>query len=464
MENTNRYVIMKTLLTPLVFLVFVIPLTTPLMSAQPTNAELLSELQQLRERVSELESLIIHRTETAPIPQEAVPQKSREPVQPGSSGKTQEREVLIPGNVNSKFGMELYGYIKLDAMAHGQDVFVDAVPFWVRQSNGSNDDGQFNMTAKETRLGAKLRGPDFGEGKVTGLAEFDFYGDFSATSGRHAYQMRSRQLYLQYSQDDWSLLAGKTWETYLTTFPQTLNFTYYNLLGQLGLRKNQIRLTKNIKIDEASSFIVKAALAESVGGLHGGDLDGDGIDDGAESNRPSFEYALTYVTPVLNDEPAKFSFSGFVGQETADTNGDGSDQDFDTYAVIGGLEFPLTDQFTLKGSIWTGTNLDGAWGGIGQGINTTTHDTIDACGGWAQLGFQATDKLKLNLGYSIDNPKDDDLPAGGRSENSSYLINALYSFTPSFILGFEYMHLETGYKGAADEETDFIQSSLIFKF
>lgn len=369
---------------------------------------------------------------------------------------------VAPGKVDvtSKFGIELYGYIKVDGVYTSQDVFTDTVPFYVRPSNGSNDDYQFNMSAKETRFGAKLNGPEFGGGKLTGLAEFDFYGDFAEVGNRSAYKLRTRQLYINYDYEEWGVLAGKTWQTYISTFPQTINFTYYNLMGQLGMRNTQIRLTREQKIDDDSNLTLKVAFAETAGN----DLDGDLINDGAESDIPTVEYLATYSVPVLTDKPAEFSFSGFYGRERADVNADGHDQDFNAYAVIGGLTFPLTDQLTLKGTIWTGTNLDAAWGGIGQGINPTTGETIDATGGWVQLGYQATEKLKFNLGYSIDDPKDSDLNAGNRSFNTSYLVNAFYSFTPSFILGLEYMRLETGYKDRSDEATNWLQSSLIFKF
>lgn len=370
----------------------------------------------------------------------------------------------VESSVTSKYGIDFYGYIKADGVYTSQDVVTDTVPFYVRPGNGSNGDYQFNMSAKESRLGAKLGGPEFGGGKLTGLVEVDFYGDFADVNSRHAYKLRTRQLYLRYGNEDWNLLAGKTWETYMATFPQTLNFSYYNLMGQLGLRKTQVRLTKNQQVGEDQNLTLKVALAEPVGGLHGADLDEDLVDDGAESDMPTLEYQVSYTAPVMTEKPSQFSLSGFYGRETADTSGDGSDQDFDSYAIIGGLTFPLTDKLALKGTLWTGTNLDGAWGGIGQGINALTGETIDSVGGWIQLGYQATEKLKFNIGYSMDNPKDSDLNVGDRSDNSSYLVNAFYSFIPEFILGLEYMRLETGYKGEADEATDWLQTSLIFKF
>jgi len=366
--------------------------------------------------------------------------------------------------VTSKFGAEFYGYLKTDVIFTSQDVSLDTVPLFVRQRNGSNDDGQFNMSAKESRFGAKLKGPDIGSGALTGLVEFDFYGDFSDISARHAYKLRSRQLYVNYGNEDWSILAGKSWETYLSVFPQLVNFSSYNLMGQLGMRKEQLRFTKNYTIDEQSKITVKVALAEPLGGIHGGDLDEDGVDDGAESDLPNFEYLIAYSLPMLTDQPSTFALSGFYGEEKTGTTQLGADKKFESYAFIAGLTFPITEKLLLKGTLWTGTNLDAAWGGIGQGINLLKGETIDATGGWAQLGYQATDKLKLNLGYSFDDPQDSDLNIGDRSKNSSFLVNGFYSFSPNFILGFEYMRLETGYYGEKDEAADWLQSSLIYKF
>jgi hypothetical protein len=79
-------------------------------------------------------------------------------------------EYEMTSGLKTKF----YGYIKLD-MSYDTGL-IDTGDFarWVNP--GEAKDGQFDMTARQTRFGWKFAEPGL-EGKtVTGRIEFDFYG------------------------------------------------------------------------------------------------------------------------------------------------------------------------------------------------------------------------------------------------------------------------------------------------
>ena len=191
--------------------------------------------------------------------------------------------------VSSKYGLSFYGYFKLDGFYDSGLPSHQEIPFWVRPETAYNQ-GSFDMTAKETRLGMNFSGPTVSGGKLGGKIELDFFGKIntpSDVSTNHAFQPRSRHAYLNWDFGDWSLLAGQTWEPYLLIFPQTVNFGYNNFMGQLGLRKTQLRLTRKI-----GNWELTGAIIEPVGGIHGADLDGDQQDDAADSSFPTMSGKL----------------------------------------------------------------------------------------------------------------------------------------------------------------------------
>lgn len=360
--------------------------------------------------------------------------------------------------VQSKYGLDFYGYFKLDAFYDSDVLSHQEIPFWAIP-NSEYSDGVFDMTAKETRLGLNFGGPEVSGGKVSGKLEFDFYGRInsgSSLSTNHAFQMRSRHAYLNWDFGEWSLLAGQTWEPYLIVFPKTVNFTYNNFVGQLGLRKSQLRLTRKVN----SNLEVVGAILEPVGGVHGADVDGDLQDDGANSGMPVFSGKVVYKTTALTEKPATFGASFVYGQEVFDL----FSKTYDSWAVVGAFSLPLTDQVTWSSSFYKGANVDSFWGGIGQGINHSLRREIGSVGGWTELRYQPNSEWMFNLGWAMDNPDDEDLWSGARTKNQHLRVNMFYNFSSSLVWGLEYLNIETGYKNAAKATGNRVQSSIIFKF
>lgn len=427
---------------------------TQALPAEPSNAELLAEIQALRARLVELENRIL---------EEPAKERAAPAVAPQSAPKSEGVAVNPPAKLpekSSSITYDFYGYVKVDASYQTQNTNLAEIPFWVlpEMTSPSNADGQTNFTAKESRLGVNITGPAYAGGVVKAKFEADFYGNF-ALNNHHAYQPRTRHIYTEWSNGKWSVLAGKTWETYLSVFPQTVNFTAYNLQGQLGLRRAQIRVTRALEIGDDQMLTLKLALSEPLGQLHGGDLDVDGIDDGAESGLPNFEYNLEYKRPGL-----RLALSGFAGRESLDTTPTVMGGDYDSWALILGGEWELHRVLSLRGSIWTGSNLDSAWGGVNQGINVIQGRSIDGSGGWVQLGWKAMPDLSLNIGYGIDDPEDSMLETGQRTYNESITLNGLYKLNNNLTLGLEFMHLRTGYRRQTTESAQRVQGAVKYAF
>lgn len=362
----------------------------------------------------------------------------------------------------SIFTLKPYGYVKLDASYDTTRVQIGDYALYVLPKINGEQDNEFNMTARETRLGLELMGPDTEDLKTTGKIETDFYGP-SGTANSANLRMRLGYLDLAHS-SGFSVRAGQDWETFITVIPRMLNIAILNDSGLLGIRRPQCRLSQEMPMG-SSKFIAKVAAARPIGQ----DLDGGGQDDGADSGAPAFQYNALLETPLMTATASKFSFSGVIGRDTLDTMVTnkvvGVDEDhYNTWAMIGSAFLPVHQKVALQGTLWTGANLQTYYGGIGQGINLTKHTSISAKGFWVQIMTDPMEKLNWNLGYGLDDPNDDDLNKGDRARNNTIFTSLYYKLTTAVIVAIEYSNITTAYLRGDDATDNRFQGSMIYKF
>jgi hypothetical protein len=140
------------------------------------------------------------------------------------------------------------------------------------------------------------------------------------------------------------------------------------------------------------------------------------------------------------------------------------------------LVVPLPYGFWLKGEGFYGSMLGIYFAGIGQSFTTRADDLVPVhtWGGWGQLGWVASPKLRFHLGASIDNPRNSDLNStsvvagnvvpGGRSLNRFYYANFMYNVTPAVLAGYEVTQAMTQYLDGPNGDDLRHQVSVMYKF
>ena len=359
--------------------------------------------------------------------------------------------------------LQVYGYIKADLSHDTQATAPKSdFTFYVLPEVNGEKDGQTRLAARESRFGLSLFGPDTESWKTTGKIEMDFYGGGNANS----YNPRLRLAYIDAAHSSGlSIRMGQDWETFTEVMARINNFGALADAGALGLRRPQARVTQELKLNDSTKVVIKAAVAQTVGE----DLDGGGFDDGADADWPSAQFNLALHQKLWAEKPARIAFSGHYGQETLDSSVSNVVKtvdavDYDTWSVQGSLFLPLTKCLAVQGNIWQGANLDTYYGAVGQGVNMTLGEEIEAIGGWAQLLIDPTDKISFGLGYSIDDPEDEDLGAGMRSKNEYVWIYGSYKFTAALMGIAEYSQMTTDYLEKPDANNDRVQVSMKYTF
>jgi hypothetical protein len=386
----------------------------------------------------------------------------------------QEEGVAKVKEAATRFEVAVYGRVKFDAAYDtGRTSPGDWALYALPQT--PEEDNELNATARDSRLGVRLRAPNHKGLVTTGLIETDFLSTGPANSPNP----RLRLAYFDVANPEgWALRLGQDWDLFGVYHPNSLDA---GLLGNTGNPRGfrpQARVSKTIKVSDDTKWVASAALTRNIGQ----DLDGAGQDDGANTGAPAGQAGLALHTKGAAGRPLTLAVSGLYGTETVDAVSKGSttskvgvvsetvkvtatdDQDYDSWLAHVAVVVPLSAKLAIQGVVWTGANLDAYQAGIGQGVNTTAKTEIGAKGGYLQLTANATEKLTLGVGYGVDDPDDGDLAKAARTLNSRVYGNAVYALTPAASVGVEVSQIETEYKEQASSDAQRLAFSGTLRF
>jgi opacity protein-like surface antigen len=209
--------------------------------------------------------------------------------------------------------------------------------------------------------------------------------------------------------------------------------------GNLGDRRPQIRFTSTAP-DDRFQVAVAAGLTGAIGAK---DLDANGIRDGEAAGSPHWQARIAFL-----DRRGQLGIWGHTGREKL-AAGVAGETDFDTrsFGVDGRLQ--ATSVLDLMGEWWTGKNLSDFRGGIGQGVIAATGVEVRSTGGWLEVGLKTSPRHRVAVGYTMDDPKDGDVPTGGRTKNYAAYLHNKWSLSEALDLGLNLLDWVTDYKGMA---------------
>ena len=357
--------------------------------------------------------------------------------------------------------LRLYGFVRLDAQWDDSRFNDPAIPIWVLSEDGNppggvpdgvagpEDQSEFSLSARLTRLGMDLKGPPIdglGDPELSGKIEIDFYNiGLNDSDSRNA--IRMRLAYVDLDWGAWSLLAGQDWDVISPLYPAVNADIVMWGAGNLGDRRPQLTLKNVSKLGEQSSVVTELGIALT--GAVGSSVVSGGLRSGEASGQPMVNARVGVEGKTSSGGAWQAGLSGHVSQERFDATGDGEER-FDSDSVGADFRVPLSgDRAWLMGEVWTGKNVADVRGGILQGVNSTTGDEISATGGFLELGYKATEHMTLFVGYSEDDPDDDDLSPFMRAKNTIPYVAARWKYG-ALNYGFEVLDWTTEYVDLED--------------
>jgi hypothetical protein len=371
---------------------------------------------------------------------------------------------LMPKMTWSNLDIQLYGYLKLDAAYDTSRTDNGDYTKWVEPENLNDDDDQFNMTANETRLGAILNGPDNGEVKTSGRVEVDFFGPgdgIAENQGR--LMMRHAYIMLDWPDKRFNIIAGQTSDVISPLYPSTVNYSVGWWVGNIGYRRPQIRLTKELGFVDGGCLKLEGAVARTIGRQSV-----TMTDSGEDAGFPTLQGRASMT---FND--TTIGLSGHWGEEEYDTTVTGHSRDFTTWSLNLDYCQPICKKVELKAELYTGENLDAYLGGIGQGVTLSganQYDEVGSKGGWIAAGLGPWNNKKFNVGILMDDVERSDVNThsptnpDGRTLNRCVFGNVYCAVNKQTDVAFELSHWRTTYHGPGDGESLRAQMALIYKF
>jgi hypothetical protein len=360
--------------------------------------------------------------------------------------------------------VQFYGFLRLDAYYNSARMNNIILPFTVSPEDGTavdDDDAGFALDPRLTRVGMDLRMGDVSGTDVNGKLEIDF-ANFPTGSAESRATPRIRLAYVDLFWEEFGLRLGQDWDIISPMFPAANGETLMWNAGNTGDRRAQIQ---GRWAPPGSRFSVKAALGLT-GAVTNEDLDAGAPGatperDGFDSGLPHLQLrgAVKFDGPV-EKKPVELGAWGALGRTETDTSFGGQKR-FDVNILGADFQVPISDRFSARGEAWTGQNLGDFRGGIGQSISSSG-DEIGSVGGWAELGFAATDKLRYHVGSTLDDPDDDDLDNNRAERNFTGYVGTVRDWKCGLRTGFDVIYWATDWKG--NEDGDGYRLNLYFQY
>ncbi len=316
-----------------------------------------------------------------------------------------------------KLTIQPYGYFKLDMIYDSNPMSIGNFARWVLPQSTDDAIPTTHITANESRLGFSVN-----KGDISGKIEFDFFG---VGGGENKPGLMVRKAYVQAKLKNFTIRAGQDSDVISPLVPSTINYTVAWWAGDIGYRRPMVKL-----FNTDNGFTWTAAIARNIGG----DINGDGLDDGTVAVIPEFQGRLAYKFFKKHT----VGISGHYAQR--DTLG--TDGKYNAWSANIDLSAKINQYLTLNSSFYTGLNTASMLGGIG---NASTMDGIGSQGGWLNIKFNPNN-YSISTGIVMDDPCDCDLNDGARSKNTTIFTNIYYDILQGFLVGFEISYWATEYK------------------
>lgn len=361
------------------------------------------------------------------------------------------------------YGFKFNGFLKTDLIYDNARAYPGNYALYV-PAFGDDDNNSFYMTARESRLGFDFWWKEecF---KTSAYIEFDFQ---NTGGGENKAGPMLRHAYFKFGKGRWSILAGQTWDVISPLNPATANYSVLWYQGNIGYRRPQLRFTTWTELGDEAKMKFDVALSRNLASDldidRGISLDGDGagIDDGVDSGLPALQARLGYAS-TLGDE-GKFGI-GVSGHVSRETYGSEDSISVNSWSFNTDVALSFTKKIALKGEFFYGKNLAQYLGGIGQRFNPV-NEALPSMGGWAMLSLKPKCSVTLNLGYSVDDPDDEEwtCPDDGngytlRDSNKEMFGNIFLGLSEHVTAIFEVAYMKTEYLTRMNDGTDITDES-----
>ena len=169
--------------------------------------------------------------------------------------------------VHAKWDADLYGFVELDALHDTRQSFLEVAGnnAIARPGTYAGDHGRTQLSVRNSRIGIKLRAPEYRGITATAQLEMDFFGNQPPNVSEAAlYQnpgFRIRHMNLVLHSDVLDVMFGQSWELFgWQSYFDPASVQIQGLPGQVFSRAPQIRLSRTFHGDAVAIDVALAAV------------------------------------------------------------------------------------------------------------------------------------------------------------------------------------------------------------
>jgi hypothetical protein len=355
----------------------------------------------------------------------------------------------------SHFPLQLYGTVLWNSFYNTAGTNIEDIPL-VASKAGTDPNGNFGMTVRQSRFGLHYEGPEVWGAKLSGTVEIDLLGG-SAPLG-NGVAMDLPRLRLAFGRMDWknsAIEAGQDWAVFSPLNPTSLASYAIPAMSASGnpwIRLPQFRYEWHTDPRQSTGVLLQMALVDPNVGDNSTttvvDARTPGI--GERGQAPAVEARLA-ITGKFNDQDASVGISGHYGRgdNIGVLNGVTMARPVDSWGVNLDYTLPVMKHFTLTGEAFSGRGLGLFSVASGQSVlavGTPGEHGVLASGGWAQAQFDLSRKWQINLAYGFETDEGYNLITGSRSNNQTAMANLMYKVTSHITWAWEWRRLMTNYQ------------------
>ncbi|MDO5113782.1 MAG: hypothetical protein Q4E67_05355 [Planctomycetia bacterium] len=422
------------------------------LQAGEVSSEMVERLEQMERQTAALrEELAVLKAskgfeEGTPVPETQNPTKLEKTIPAEEISATIEQEIQKAAWRKGETWIRPYGMVWAavtagDSRFLPNDAVIRALP------DDAYGQSVCTVSVRRSRLGVDFSGPEmpfWGNPTMGGKVEIDFMGELGTAENKPSVLLR--HAYWEMKNDCYRVLVGQTEDVISPLTPGMLN--YYNgwFAGNIGYRNPQIQLARYFYPSDHVRMELQTAICQ----IYGSDF--SSYDH--PGSYPTVQARLGW-TIARNDTdlyPIRFGISGHIGQQdyTMPIGGISRDLTITTWSVNVDWQVPITNRFGIQGEFFHGQGLSGLGGGVDQSLDYSftrggTLKSIHSTGGWVEVWWDWTEKLRWTVGYGKDDPLDSDMEGASIRENSVIYANCVYQFTPFLRTGLEYSYWKTLY-------------------
>jgi hypothetical protein len=263
---------------------------------------------------------------------------------------------------------------------------------------------------------------------------------------------------------DWgstSLLIGQDKPIISPREPNSLSHVGVSPLTNAGnpwLWQPQARLEQRFKLGAQTDVRAQVGVFQTAEGA--GAQVPEPFASTVESSRPGFEARVAFHHALADEGHLEIA----PAIHASTTHVVGTSVPSRVYSIDWSLA--PNRQFAFTGMYYRGYNT-APLGTVRQGFTVLAFGQaipVHSNGGWAQLSYEATPRLTLNLFGGQHDDRDRDLRAGNIGKNFAYAGNARYRIAPNVIFGFEAMQIRTTYVGPGLRRNNHYDLALAYQF